>query len=209
MQNKIISTLIADDQQQLISMINRVKDIVEIFQLDIMDGIFVPNSSNNFDFKLPEINRKFEAHLMVNDPEGWIKKHGGKVDTIIVHIESTKQPQKIIDRVKNLGKKIGLGLNPETSLDTIIPFLGQIDQVLIMTVNPGYYGSPFLPEMIEKIKKLRKIAPSLVIEADGSINEKTAFLLKDAGVNLFCTGSYLMKAKDRQQAGDTLKNLIN
>ncbi len=206
---KIIPAIIAKSQKEFEENINKVKDFVDIIQLDFMDAKFVANSSIDFDFKIPSSDCKFEAHLMIQDPLKWVEKHYKKVDTILAHFESCKDPKKVIDFVKKKGKRIGFVLNPETPIESIEKFLDDIDQVLIMTVNPGFYGSPFLPGMLDKIKKLRKKCPNLDIEVDGGITDKTIGLVNDAGANLFVSGSYIIKADDIKNAVDSLKKIIN
>lgn len=208
MQKHILPAVIADNQEELNKMIKSIDEFAKIIHLDFMDGKFVPNPSLDFDFTLPESKSEFEAHLMVADPKMWIKNHGKKVDTILVHIETTDNPQEIIDSVKKINKRIGFVLNPESSLESIKPILDQLDQVLIMTVNPGFYGSPFLPEMSKKISELRSLKPDLDIEADGSVNDETVVTLKEAGVNMFCSGSYVMKADNPADSMNTLKNKV-
>jgi ribulose-phosphate 3-epimerase len=210
MKNKqIIPAIIAKSQKEFEENINKVKDFVDIIQLDFMDGKFVPNKSIDFDFKIPPSDCKFEAHLMIQDPLGWVEKHYKKVDTVLAHFESCKDPKKFIDVVKKKGKRMGFVLNPETPIDSIEKFLDDIDQVLIMTVNPGFYGSPFLPEMIDKFKKLRKKCPNLDIEVDGGITDKTIGLVDNAGANLFVSGSYIVKSENIKNAVDSLKKIIS
>lgn len=208
MKNKIIPAIIAKSQEEVNTRINKVKDHLPILQLDVMDGNFVPTHSLDFDFKLPETNCKYEAHLMVSNPEEWIEKHHKIADVILVHIESCKEPEKIIELVKNKGKKIGFVLNPQTPLEKIKPYLNQLDQVLIMAVDPGYYGSPFLPETLDKVKELRELKPNLDIEVDGGINAGTIKQAYQAGANLFVSGSYLQKSEDVKKAIDALMELM-
>ncbi len=206
---KIIPAIIANSQKELEEKINKVKDFVDIIQLDFMDGIFVPNNSIDFDFKIPFSKCKFEAHLMVQYPLEWIEKHFKKVDMILVHFESSKNLKKIIDIVKEKNKQIGLVLNPETPIEYIEKYLDEIDQVLIMTVNPGFYGSPFLYKTIDKIKKLRKKYPDLDIEVDGGVTDKTIESVYDAGANLFVSGSYIIKSDNVKKAVSELAGIIN
>lgn len=107
--------------------------------------------------------------------------------------------------VKTKRKRIGFVLNPETKVEKIKSFLNKINQVLIMTVNPGFYGSPFLPETLNKVKELRKLKPNLNIEVDGSINQDTIKQAYEAGANLFVCGSYLQKSKDIKKAIESLE----
>jgi ribulose-phosphate 3-epimerase len=208
MNKEIIPAIIAKSQKELDEALAKIEGLVKIAQLDIMDDKFVPNTSLFFDFKLPETSCLFEAHLMIDDPEVWIEDNWKKVDTILVHYESCDNPEEIISNVKDKGKRIGFVLNPETSVQNLAGFIGDIDQVLIMTVNPGFYGSPFLPEMLDKIRELRKMKPDLDIEVDGGITDKTMNLVDDAGANLFVSGSYIMKAKNVKDSIVSLKKLI-
>ena len=208
LKKKIIPAIIAKSQQELEDKINKVKNNVEIVQLDIMDGKFVRNNSIDFDFKLPDADCIFEAHLMIENPEEWVKKHIKKVDMVLAHIETCKKPKKLVELVKEKGKHVGFVLNPETPLSTIMDYIDDIDQVLIMTVKPGFYGSPFLPEMVAKIKKLREIKPDLDIEVDGGVTDKTINLVDRAGANMFVSGSYILKSEDVRQAIASLKRAI-
>jgi ribulose-phosphate 3-epimerase len=207
-EKKIIPAIISKTQVELDELLSKVIDLVEIAQLDIMDEKFVPNRSLFFDFKLPETSCIFEAHLMVEKPEKWIENNWKKVDTILVHYESCNNPKSIISDIKNKGKKIGFVLNPETPIENLSSFIDDIDQVLIMTVNPGFYGSPFLHEMLDKIKELRNLRPELDIEVDGGITDKTIGLVDKAGANLFVSGSYIMKSKNVKNSINNLKELI-
>jgi ribulose-phosphate 3-epimerase len=205
----IIPAIIAKSQDELDSKINIVKKYVKCIQLDVMDNIFVPNTSLFFDFSLPKSNCEFEAHLMVEDPEDWIKKNGRKVDTILVHFESKFELKTIIDLVKEQNKKFGFVLNPETPVEELSKIIDELDQVLIMTVNPGFYGSPFLPEMLDKITKLREMKPTLDIEVDGGITDATISSVDQAGANMFVSGSYIIKAENVSMAIENLKNKID
>ena len=209
LKKKIIPAVIAKNQDELEDRIKRVADFFDIIQLDFMDGKFVPNNSIDFDFKLPKTKCKFESHLMINNPEKWIENNVIKVDTILVHYESIDDSMKIINQVKDKNKKVGFVLNPETPISKIENYLDQLDQVLIMTVNPGFYGSPFLPEMIKKISDLRKIKPDLDIEVDGGIVPDTIGLVNRAGANMFVSGSYIVKSKNVEESIFNLKKVID
>jgi ribulose-phosphate 3-epimerase len=209
LKKNIIPAVIAKNQDELEDRIKRVVDFFDIIQLDFMDGKFVPNNSIDFDFKLPKTKCKFESHLMINNPQNWIENNALKVDTILVHYESINDSMKIINQVKDQNKKVGFVLNPETPISKIENYLDQLDQVLIMTVNPGFYGSPFLPEMIKKISDLRKIKPDLDIEVDGGIVPDTIGLVNRAGANMFVSGSYIVKSKNVEESIFNLKKVID
>jgi len=208
MKKSIIPAIIAKSQEELEKNINKVKNYCDLIQLDIMDGNFVPNHSIDFDFELPETDCVYEAHLMINAPIKWIKKYNKKVDMILAHFESCNAPSEVIDFVRSKNKKFGLVLNPETPVSAIENYLDNLDQVLIMTVNPGFYGSTFLPKMLDKISELRKLKPNLDIEVDGGITDKTIGLVKQAGANMFVSGSYIVKAVNVAEAIENLKNKL-
>jgi ribulose-phosphate 3-epimerase len=138
----------------------------------------------------------YEAHLMIDDPEKWVDENWERVDAVIAHFESVKNPERIIESVKTKGKKIAFALNPETDADLILNYLDSIDQVLVMTVNPGFYGGKFLPEMSDKIRRLRELRPDLDIEVDGGIKPDTIEEVCEAGANMFVSGSYLVNSDD-------------
>jgi len=208
MKKIIIPAVIADSQEKLDEIFSKIMDAAKLLQLDVMDGKFVPNNSLDFDFRLPEKKYKFEAHLMVESPEKWVERNWKKVDTLIAHFESVKNPRELIDSVRNKGKKIALALNPETDTDQIKDYVYDIDQVLIMTVNPGFYGSPFLPETLDKVAKLRKARPDLDIEVDGGIKPDTIGQADKAGANMFVSGSYLIRSDSVQERMDILMSKV-
>jgi ribulose-phosphate 3-epimerase len=204
----IVPAIIGKTQKELDDRLSKVLPFFDLVQLDVMDNRFVPNASLFFDFKLPETTCRFEAHLMVADPEQWIEDHWQKVDMILVHYESCSNPETIIHKVKQKGKQVGFVINPETPIQKLSGFLDELDQVLVMTVNPGFYGSQFLPEMAEKISALRDLKPNLNIEVDGGVTPSTIGLVDRAGANMFVSGSYIVKSSDVQEAIDTLKTQI-
>ncbi|MFH1316339.1 MAG: ribulose-phosphate 3-epimerase [Candidatus Woesearchaeota archaeon] len=211
MKSTIIASIIAASQKEMDERIDRVKNHVNAIQLDIMDAKFVPTHSLDFNLNIKRIKPKIEAHLMINNPEKWIDKYSRFVDAIIFHYESVyrNKIKGMIKKVKKKKKKVGIAINPKTSIEGIIPYLDEIDQVIVMTVVPGWYGAKFVPHSIEKIKGLRKIAPRLDIEVDGSINPKTIKKARSAGANRFVVGSYLQKSKDIKKSINTLNRLIN
>jgi len=208
MKTMIIPAVIAKTQEELTASINKVHQAVSLIQLDVMDGEFVPNTSIDFDFHLPKTSCQFEAHLMVQHPEEWITKHAKKVQCVLAHIEACDDPEKIISMVKKQKKKMGFVLNPGTPLSSIEPYLDEIQQVLFMTVNPGFYGSKFLPEVLPKIAQLRQQRPTLDIEVDGGVTDETIRSVAQTGTNMFVSGSFIMKAPDVKQAIKQLENKI-
>ncbi len=199
MRKIIIPAIIAKTQEELNSILDKISGHASLLQLDIMDGRFVPNQSLDFDFSLPKNQYHFEAHLMIKNPEKWVEENWKKADTIIAHFEAVRNPSDFIMSIKKNGKRAAFALNPETDIEQIEDYLMDIDQVLIMTVHPGFYGSKFLPETLEKIRSLREKRPDLDIEVDGGIRPDTIGKVNEAGANMFVSGSYLIRSDDIQE----------
>jgi len=183
----------------------------QLLHIDIMDGHFV----NNISFG-PHITKgisqatktALDVHLMVSEPLNWIEKFNLEtVKYITIHAESTA-PQAAIDAVKKIGKKVGITLKPSTDLSKISPYLAIVDLVLVMTVEPGFGGQPFMTDMLKRIEELASLRQELgykyVIEVDGGVNEQTALMCQKAGADILVVGSYLFNAKDRN---DLIKQL--
>lgn len=207
MQKKIIPAVIAKNEKELEEMLEKIGRLAPLIQLDVMDGEFVPSKSLGFSLPASLEPDRFEAHLMIRDPDSWMEKNAHAVSMIIPHLETLHDPEKTIRHIKELGKKAGMAINPETPVDSIHPLIALLDQVLVMTVNPGFYGSPFLPETLAKIESLRVKYKNLPIEVDGGIKPGTIELVEKAGANLFVSGSYLLLAEDIGERLDTLKKL--
>lgn len=207
MKTTIIPSIISKTPKDASKRIEKLLSYANFFQLDVMDGMFVDNVS--FYPKLPRLPTRacinlaikpvtYEAHLMVKNPLAWLKKNNDfmlRIDSIIVHCE-IEDLDSTLQELKKTKKKIGLAINPETSLASIKKYLSKIDKLLIMTVHPGQYGSSFLPEMLDKINEARKAAPKLDIEVDGGISPDTIELCKEVGANQFVVGSFLQNASD-------------
>jgi ribulose-phosphate 3-epimerase len=208
MKKIVVPAVIAKTQKELHGILQKISGHADLVQLDIMDGNFVPNHSLDFDFRIIQGKLTYEAHLMVDDPDAWIETFGTRMDTIIAHFESPKTSPGTIRLIKNMGKKAALALNPETEIERIADYLDNLDQVLIMTVNPGFYGSPFLPEVMPKITQLRQAKPELDIEVDGGIKPETISMVNRAGANLFVSGSYLVQSENMRERIDILYKSI-
>ena len=177
--------------------------------IDVMDGIFVPNIT----FGAPVIKsiRKvtdlfFDVHLMITQPERYIEdfvKAGA--DMITIHIESTIHPHRVIQQIKSYGIKAGIVLNPGTNEDTIKYLIDDVDMVLVMSVNPGFGGQSFIESSIEKIKNIKKMNPTVDIQVDGGITNKTIKDCIDAGANIFVAGSYVFKGDYKERIANLKK----
>ena len=191
----IVPAIIAQGQGELESMLGRLRGKVERVMLDVMDGEFVDNTSLDFDFELLE-GFEYEAHLMVVNPLERIGGLAGKVDFIILHMETLEDVVVAIECVKNLELKVVLALNPETGVDKVEPYLGEVDGVLVMTVAPGRYGGRFLPETLAKCSRIREMQGTIPIEVDGGMNPENARAAREAGANIIASGSFIMKSED-------------
>lgn len=200
MKKVIVPAIIAKTQKELDKRIKKVKNHAKLLQLDVMDGKFVKNKSLWFDFKLPKTKCRYEAHLMIKYPKKWIEKNSRKVHRIYIHSESCKDLGKVIRIAKKKRKKVGIAINPKTTVRKIRKYLNRIDSVLVMTVKPGKYGNRFVPSALKKVRALRKLKPKLNIEVDGGISPKTIKKASDAGADLFVSGSYIMKSRNAKKA---------
>jgi ribulose-phosphate 3-epimerase len=199
MEPLIVPAVIARDQEELDRIIHRVKGKVKRVQLDFMDGEFVEGTSLDFDFRVPE-GLEYEAHLMVKNPLEWVDRIADKVHIAIMHVKTLEDIGAAIEHAKEKGLKVSLALNPETGLEKVLPYLDDIYSVLVMTVNPGTYCVDFIPETLDKVRKLRETDPSIPIEVDGCENPKNARLAKEAGATIFASGSFIHKSDDPGRA---------
>lgn len=171
--------------------------------LDIMDGSFVPNIS--FGPGITQQIRKctelpLDCHLMIEHPEKHIEAFAkAGVQYITVHAEATRHLDRLLNRIRELGCKAGVSINPATPLEAITEVLDLADLALIMSVNPGFGGQGLISYCLDKVRRLRAVRPSLQIEIDGGINLKTLPLAKEAGANIFVIGSAIFGAKSIEE----------
>ncbi len=212
-QIKVCPSILAGDfanLQREIEMINNsASDFVHI---DIMDGIFVPNIS--FGFPVTKAIQKhatkpLDFHLMIQNPDLYLEQcMDSGAEIISVHIEACNHLHRTISRIKELGAKVGVALNPHTPVNTLEDILEDIDVALIMSVNPGFGGQKFIERTYEKVRQLRAMAeqrkPSLEIEIDGGVSASNATALKEAGATMLVAGSFVFRSSDPVQ---TIKDL--
>ena len=175
-----------------------------------MDNIFVPN----YQFPIEEINKlitksekKVDIHLMTNDPEYYIDRinQNNNISNITIHLEIDKDIAYLTKKIKNLGYKVGLAIKPQTPIELLKEYIENIDQILVMSVEPGFGGQKFIEETPRRIKDIKKLNNNITIEVDGGINEKTIDKIKDIS-NIAVVGSYIINNDDYQKAINNLKN---
>ena len=203
-------SILSADFTQLGDQMKQAKDAgADWFHIDVMDGHFVPNLSMgpvlvNACQRATEL--PLDVHLMIEEPERYLDKFAAAgASSLTVHIETCPDMDKTQKMIHDLGCKAGITLNPGTSADTIQPFLKNVDLVLVMSVNPGFSGQSFLPEVLPKINQIRKmldeINPEVLVEVDGGINPETIRQTYDQGARIFVAASAIFKHPQGIQAG--------
>ena len=178
---------------------------------DIMDGHFVPNISYGIPIVKavrPATKKVVDCHLMIEHPELYVEVFAAAgADMITVHQEACVHLDRQVAQIHDLGCKAGVALNPATPVETLVDILHAVDMVLIMSVNPGFGGQKFIPRALDKVRRLRALAPDLLIQVDGGINAETGAQLVAAGANVLVAGSYVFGAKEPREAIHSLYTL--
>lgn len=185
----------------------------DLVHVDVMDGHFVPNMTIGpvvVSAIAKAATKPLDIHLMVENNTFFVDLFAPlKPGFITFHIEEEKNPHRLIQYIRSLGIKPGIVLNPHTPAEAVEYLLGDVDMVLVMSVNPGFGGQKFIPTVVEKIKRLKalrdRINPTCLIEIDGGVGSSNIQLLKDAGVDVCVAGSYVFGADDYKTAIDTLR----
>lgn len=182
--------------------------------VDIMDGHFVPNLSFGPDVTatVNKLSDKIlDVHLMIENPEKWVERYiEAGADTVIFHVEATDNPAALADRIRELGARSAFSLRPGTPIEDYLDILEHFDEVLIMSVEPGFGGQSFMPDQLEKVRTLRRIIDEkgldITIEIDGGISLDTIAAAAEAGCDAFVAGSAVYKAEDPNQMIQELRD---
>jgi len=190
-------------------------EAAEWIHYDVMDGHFVPNISFGYSIlkDISKVTDKYwDVHLMISDPFKYVDNFiASNASLIVFHYEAVEENEidKLIKHIKNNNVDVGIAIKPDTCQDVLKPFLSQLDLVLVMSVEPGFGGQTFNHSAIEKISKLAKLREEnnyhYLIEVDGGINESTAKLCRQAGVDVLVAGSYVFNSDDYTKAIESLK----
>ena len=194
-----VSILNAKDKEKTIKELN--KNDISYFHIDVMDNIFVSQYSFSYQevIELSSLSEKqLDVHLMHNNPLSYIEKIKDlkNIEYITIHLEIDKDIKYILNKIKDYGYKRGLSIKPNTNIDKIKPYLDDIDLILVMTVEPGYGGQPFLEDSPNRIKEIKRLIKDrdILLEVDGGINNKTLNLVKEADIAV--VGSYITTSDD-------------
>ena len=209
---QISPSILSADFSQLGNEIKRLEEGgADLIHVDVMDGHFVPNLTIGppvIEALKKNCSIKFDVHLMISPVHKYIKAYSDAgADIITIHPEATDDLPASIKKIKDLGKQVGLSLNPETKINVIKSYLNEIDLVLIMSVNPGFGGQKFMPEVLDKIRELKSIQKKqnidFDIEIDGGINFENSKIAIKAGANILVSGTTIFKSNN----GDIKKNI--
>lgn len=203
----IAPSILSADFGDLNADIASVESAADLIHVDVMDYHFVPNLT----FGAPVIRciktkLPLDCHLMVEDPQKYLEELAEiGVASVTVHYEACSDLQKVITKIKELGMKAAVALNPPTGVEVLKDILPGLEMVLVMSVNPGFGGQRFIDLAIDKIKQLKSLRPDLLVEVDGGVNADTAKLCREAGADILVAGSYVFHAKDRIAAINSLR----
>lgn len=196
---QIIPAILATSEEQYKQDLDKLvrSEALEMgwLHIDFADHVFVPNQTVGVEViaKFPTEFKK-EAHLMVAHPKDWIDQLvNANFKRIIFHIESEDNPLEVIEYIKSKGLEVGLAVSRETTVEKLKPFVGKIDVILIMTIVAGFQGQPFIPQTLDKVRRVKSEGWSTRVGVDGAVSDTDAKEIADAGADFMIVGSYLLK----------------
>ncbi len=207
MKIKVSPSILSADFGALNADIDSIQSHCDILHVDVMDGHFVPNLTFGAPVvKCIKTSLPICCHLMIENAEQYIKDFADAgADRIVVHSEAVDDLRGILEAIKALDCECGVSIKPGTPVSDIKDVLDICDEVLVMTVEPGFGGQSFMHDMMPKLKELRGLGFEMDLGVDGGVNEETAKICRDAGANLLIAGSYIFKAEDRAAAAQSLR----
>ncbi|ASS77214.1 ribulose-phosphate 3-epimerase [Tumebacillus algifaecis] len=210
MEIKVAPSILSADFAKLGEEIRSVEKVgADLIHVDVMDGHFVPNITIGplvVEAIKPHTQLPLDVHLMIENPDQYIPNFvRAGADIISVHVEATKHLHRSLQLIRSLGAKASVALNPHTPVSLIEHVLSELDMVLLMTVNPGFGGQKFIPNVLSKISEVRRKLDAMdlhhvEIEVDGGVNAETARLVREAGANVLVAGNAVYNAPDRAEA---------
>jgi ribulose-phosphate 3-epimerase len=206
---RVIPAVLTDDPKALSKMLQQAETYTSYVQIDIMDGLFVPSHSITWKH-IVEIHPhiQWEAHLMVENPaQQFIEYQKAGARKVIFHFEAAPNPDEVIKTARRLGLAVGMAVNPETDISSILPFTNSIDSILFLSVHPGFYGAKFIPEVVNKIEELRRLCPNLNLGIDGGIKENNITRISQSGVSEIFVGSAILLQLDPGESYRKLTSL--
>ena len=195
---RTVPAILTQDPAALAKMVSQAETFTDLVQFDVMDGRFVPSQSvSGRQIAALKTRLDWEVHLMVLEPETYLEEfRRAGARKIVFHYEATPSPEGVIRRIKKLGVLAGLAVNPETPVSAIAPLLPGLDGVLFLSVNPGFYGAKFIPEVLDKVRDFRRAYPAVEAGIDGGIKESNIAEIAGTGVNVIYIGSAVFLQPD-------------
>ena len=204
---RVVPAILTEDAKVLETMVRQAEGFTDYVQFDFMDGRFVPSRSITYKHLLDiPMELSWEAHLMVENPEKYLEGlRAAGARRVVFHFEATTSPLQVISKARRLGLGVGLAVNPETPVPDRLTPASEVDNVLFLTVHPGFYGSRFIVEVLDKVAEFRNINPGVEIGVDGGIKESNIAQVSQVGVDVVYVGSAVFL---QPEPGESFRRLV-